>query len=215
MLLASCCLLAVVAGGSEGAVRPETDAASGAQRLARLRARALSKLVRRGGRPLPDGRPSSPDGNDVLHAGGSAAAGYSLASASSPEVQASHGVAGTQSETSVAVFGNHVVVGYNQVNGNRGSGAAYSSDGGLTYTDNGGLPVGGILPRELLGDPSVTVCGDGIFYYSSIYFPNATDSALSVSVGTFSGTTLGWSNPKIAVTSGVDFIDKEWLTCDR
>src|SRR5439155_26965833 len=101
----------------------------------------------------------------------------------SPEVQASRGVAGTQSETSVAVFGSRVVVGFNQVNGNRGPGVAYSTDGGLTFTDSGGLPVGGVLPKELLGDPSATACGDGTFYYSSIYFPNATDSALAVNVG--------------------------------
>jgi cysteine-rich repeat protein len=133
----------------------------------------------------------------------------------SPDVQASRGIAGTQSETSIAVFGSRVVVGYNQVNGNRGSGVAYSTDGGDTFTDSGGLPVGGALPKELLGDPSVTACGDGTFYYSSIYFPNATDSALAVNVGTFSGTTLGWTNPKLAITSSNDFLDKPWLTCDR
>ncbi len=133
----------------------------------------------------------------------------------SSEVQASRGVAGTQSETSIAVYGGTVVVGYNQINGSRGSGAAYSTDGGLTFTDGGGLPTGGPLPMELLGDPSVTVCGNGTFYYASIYLPNETDAAIAVSVGTLSGTTLTWSNPQIAGVSSNDFLDKEWLTCDR
>ena len=145
-----------------------------------------------GAQPLPDGSPGQ-----------------------SPEVQASHGVAGTQSETSIAVFGSTVVIGFNQINGNRGSGATWSIDGGLTFTDGGGLPTGGPLPKELLGDPSVTVCGNGTFYYASVYFPNAVDAAVAVNVGTLSGPTLTWSNPKIAAVSTNDFLDKEWLTCDR
>src|SRR6266571_7591420 len=130
------------------------------------------------------------------------------------DVRVSSGVPGTQSETSIAVFGSRVVAGYNQENGNQWSGAAYSTDGGVTYIDNGGLPVGNGT-AILGGDPSITVCGDGTFYYASLYYPNATDSALSVSVGTFTGSTLAWSNPRIALTSTTDFLDKDWITCDR
>src|SRR5262245_15160193 len=185
--------------------RTEERPGPGAARLAQLRARALSKLLRKGSHPSPDVR----DGTESSSLAPAGAPGFS------PEVQASRGVSGTQSETSIAVFGSRVVVGFNQINGNRGSGAAFSTDGGLTFTDTGGLPAGGAFPKELLGDPSVTACGDGTFYYASIYFPNATDWALAINVGTFSGTTLGWTNPRVAVTSNRDFVDKEWITCDR
>ena len=181
-------------------------AESGAARLLRLRARMRAKLVRKGGRIRPDA---------AIEPAVSGLLPEAPPPPFSPEVQASRGVSGTQSETSVAAFGSRVVVGFNQDNGNRGSGVAYSTDGGLSFTDSGGLPVGGPLPKELLGDPSVTACGDGKFYYSSIYFPNATDSALAVNVGTFSGATLAWTNPKVAITSTNDFLDKPWLTCDR
>ncbi|HYS04489.1 MAG TPA: DUF4215 domain-containing protein [Candidatus Dormibacteraeota bacterium] len=201
ILLAVSALATGVAGHAGGPAPAASRAESGAARLLRLRARMRAKIVRKGGR-------SRPDRADGM-------AGPVAPLPFSPEVQASHGVAGTQSETTVAAFGSHVVVGFNQVNGNRGSGVAYSTDGGQTFTDSGGLPVGGALPKELLGDPSVTVCGDGTFYYSSIYFPNATDSALAVNVGTFSGATLAWTNPRVAITSTNDFLDKPWLTCDR
>ena len=213
LMLVSGALLAAPQRGAGNAEGGTPGAGSGAragvetgvERLERLRARVRLRLRRRGGGPV------------ALQAEGPAGevGGAAGVLARSPEVQASRGVAGTQSETSIAVFGGNVVVGFNQINGNRGSGAAHSTDGGLTFTDGGGLPTGGPLPKELLGDPSVTVCGNGTFYYASIYFPNATDAAIAVNVGTVSGTTLTWSNPQIAGVSGTDFLDKEWLTCDR
>src|SRR4029077_3912877 len=137
--------------------------------------------------------------------------------ASSPEAQASGGVPGNQSETSIAVFGSHVVVGFNQFNPadpNRRSGVAYSTDGGAAFTDTGGLPTGGAT-RVLLGDPSVAACGDGKFYFSSILLfnppePNPDDSALAVNVGTFTGVNLSWSDPIQVLRSTNDFLDKEW-----
>jgi cysteine-rich repeat protein len=133
-----------------------------------------------------------------------------------PRGQASSGVFGTQSETSIAVSGSNLVVGFNQVNGTRGSGVAYSTDGGSTFTDPGGLPTGGGTNR-LFGDPSVTACGDGTFYYASIYAPDSffSLSQVAVNVGTFSGPTLSWTNPIVAVSSTNDFLDKDWITCDR
>jgi len=91
-------------------------------------------------------------------------------------------VAGTQSETSIAVFGSTVVVGFNQINGNRGSGAAWSTDGGLTFTDGAACRPAAAAegaPRRSV----VTVCGNGAFYYASIYFPNAADAAIAVNAG--------------------------------
>jgi cysteine-rich repeat protein len=135
----------------------------------------------------------------------------------SPEIQATAGIFGTQSETSIAVFGNNVVIGFNQFDPGapaKRSGVTFSTNGGLSFTDTGGLPTGG-ASQILLGDPSVTACGDGKFYYSSIYFPNATDSALAVNVGTVTGANISWTNPLLAISATADFLDKEWLTCDR
>ncbi len=212
IIAAVSCLVLITPDHGAGSAPPASVRETGAERLARLRARVRSKLVRKGG-ALNHGLTAILPGLEAAGAAiGPAAPGTR---AFSPEVQANSGVAGTESETAIAVFGSRVVVGYNQINGNKGSGVAYSTDGGVTYTDSGGLPVGGSLPKELLGDPSVTVCGDGTFYYGSIYFPNATDSALAVNAGTFSGATLSWTNPRVAAVSSNDFLDKPWLVCDR
>src|SRR4030095_13595044 len=114
------------------------------------------------------------------------------------------------------VLNNNVVVGFNQFNPSapaERSGVAFSSDGGMTFSDLGGLPVGS--NQTLLGDPSLTACGDGKFYYGSILFPNSIDSALSVSVGTVAGGNISWSLPKTAIVSTNDFLDKDWLAGDR
>jgi cysteine-rich repeat protein len=133
---------------------------------------------------------------------------------SAPEVQASGGVFGTQSETTIAVSGNNVVVGFNQINGNRGCGLAYSVDGGLSFTDTGGIPSGP-SPNRLLGDPSLTVCPDGTFYYACIQIPSSGIWGLTVSAGTFTGQALSWTDPIPVEITAVDFLDKPWLDCDR
>lgn len=134
----------------------------------------------------------------------------------SPGVRAGYFAPGTQSETSIAAFGSRVVVGFNQLNERQDSGVSFSTDAGATYTDTGGLPPGPGF-QIIFGDPSVTACGDGRFYYSSLatsdwHFP---DSSLVVSVGTFSGSSLSWTDPIRAIYSTQDSFDKEWLTCDR
>jgi cysteine-rich repeat protein len=112
-------------------------------------------------------------------------------------------------------MGSNVAVGFNQVNGNRRSGIVYSTDGGAHFTDMGGLPTGS-ASNLLLGDPSLAFCGDGNLYFSSILTPDGfVTSQLAVSVGTFSGGSLSWSNPLVAVSSAADFLDKEWIACDR
>jgi cysteine-rich repeat protein len=219
ILLASACLTTVLPGRGNEVTERGAVADRGTERLLRLRARVRSKFLRKGGRIFPDGKVAPLTGGPPSDAGLEAGSSAPKMRVFSPEVQASRGVSGTQSETSIAVSGNRVVVGFNQINVNRGSGFAYSTDGGVTFTDSGGLPVGGAGSKtELLGDPSLTVCGDGTFYYASIYLvnsPNLLPSALAVNVGTFSGTTLNWTNPKVAVSSTNDFLDKGWLACDR
>ncbi len=174
---------------------------------------ARARSVRNGARPrsasLRRSRPPLAGVDErALEALATSAAGFYP-----QEVRVNSIVPGTQSETTVAVFGRNVVTGYNQENGNLWSGVAYSTDGGVSFTATGGLPTGNST-AILGGDPSLTVCGDGTFYYASLYYPNATDSGLSVSVGTFTGGSLAWSNPKVALVSIPDFLDKEWITCD-
>jgi hypothetical protein len=75
------------------------------------------------------------------------------------------------SETSIAVLGSNVVVGYNDRRTGIlvSSGYAYSTDGGSTWTDGGVLPLLG--PDDVFrGDPSVVACGNAV-YYTSLYSP--------------------------------------------
>ncbi|HEV8375928.1 MAG TPA: hypothetical protein VGR38_06790, partial [Candidatus Polarisedimenticolia bacterium] len=204
-LLAAICLaffsVAPMAGARPGTRRAKETAQQRLERL-RARARATFRLAENSAASGHGPRKGTPGGQGR---------GFS------PEVQVTSGIPGTQSETAIAVFDNNVVVGFNQFDPGaptKRSGVAFSTDGGLTFTDVGGLPVPG-LNQTLLGDPSVTACGDGKFYYSSIYFPNLTDSALSVSVGTVSGANMSWTLPTAAIASTNDFLDKEWMTCDR
>jgi hypothetical protein len=81
----------------------------------------------------------------------------------------------TQSETSVAVHGSNVVVGFNDSQlflqpfltaGSNLSGYAYSKDGGQSFTDGGGLPN---PPGEQnLGDPWLGADRAGNFYYANL-----------------------------------------------
>lgn len=121
-----------------------------------------------------------------------------------------------QSETEIAVLngknssGKKMVVGYNDSFGfyNRKeglSGYSYSTDGGNTWVDGGGLPpvVAGTNPAtgdRYFGDPVVVVDNsprtftvssqpvsqaEGVFYYSSIYQPAPGLFSLSVNRGRF------------------------------
>ena len=204
-LVALFILVLFVSPSAEPASRRDQRATD---RLQWLRARAKSTFLLR-----PEAKPTGDPGRGHGPNKGGPGQGRSF----SPENQVTSGIAGTQSETTIAVFGNNVVIGFNQfdsANPTKRSGVSFSTDGGLSFHDTGGLPTGGPT-QTLLGDPSVTACGDGKFYYSSIYFPNATDSALAVNVGTVTGANISWSNPHLAVSSAADFLDKEWLTCDR
>lgn len=104
----------------------------------------------------------------------------------------------TQSETSVAVSGKNIVVGYNDsaaLNSVARSlnGYSYSNDGGFTWTDGGGVPsAGGTVSA---GDPSVVVNRAGVFYYASLVLDyNGIDggrAVVAVSRSTNGGKTFG------------------------
>src|SRR5215469_11222800 len=89
----------------------------------------------------------------------------------------------TQSETSTAWCGTHVVVGFNDSGSVFESlfatgaadlsfnGFALSTTAGTTYTDLGFLPSATINPFNfLLGDPVVACTSERDFFYSSLFF---------------------------------------------
>jgi hypothetical protein len=100
-----------------------------------------------------------------------------------------------QSENTIAKNGNFVVVGYNDIRGFSlpdvsVSGYAYSSDGGISWTDGGQLPtLGG---DQVFGDPDVKTWtdpnnNDVYFVYSSLYTTTLGQSSLSLHVSTNGG----------------------------
>jgi len=109
----------------------------------------------------------------------------------------------TQSETSVAVAGSNVVVGYNDSqqallafnDGLDFSGYAYSSDGGATFTDAGTLPNPGNFVN--VGDPWLASDRAGNIYYSTLtYGGNVGNLEVAVAKSTDGGQTF--STPTFA-----------------
>src|ERR1700747_3475804 len=77
----------------------------------------------------------------------------------------------TQSETSVAAFGDKVVVGFNDslvccIPALNLSGYSVSNDGGSTFTNMGDLPWKPFV--QPIGDPSVAHDDSGNFYFASL-----------------------------------------------
>lgn len=102
----------------------------------------------------------------------------------------------TQSETTVAVSGSNVAVGYNNSQhallfltaGADLTGYAYSTDGGQTFTDGGVLPN---APGNVnLGDPWLASDSSGAMYYSTLTIDAASGNLLvGVSRSTDGGKT--------------------------
>jgi hypothetical protein len=136
----------------------------------------------------------------------------------------------TQSETSTARCGNSVVVGFNDsgsvfetpyyytgTGGQAFSGAAYSTNGGASFTDVGPINPGPGNGNFLGGDPGVNCSDANTFYYSQIF--DYTDSsfnffgAISVNKSTDGGKT--WGDPIPAISKdGSHLLDKPWSTID-
>ena len=126
-----------------------------------------------------------------------------------------------QSETSIAAAGPYVVEAWNDATGffsppcspnNRDqlTGLGFSSDGGQTFTDLGGLPNFNCAFSTFAGDPSVEVYqsgGNTYFYISSLLFDFsgsyiAFDACSVVPPGTSgSNAILSCNGPIIAVRS--------------
>jgi hypothetical protein len=149
-----------------------------------------------------------------------------------------------QSEESVASAGPYVVEAWNDstgffapcgspMNKEELTGFGFSTDGGKTFTDLGGLPNNNCATSLYEGDPSVqayTVGGSTYFYISSIFIPfNVPENALAMAAckvtGSGSTATLGCSQPIVVAISsdcfssgGViffcSFLDKDFMSID-
>jgi hypothetical protein len=154
-----------------------------------------------------------------------------------------------QSEVSVAASGRYVVEAWNDstfflspcpspVNKEEGTGFAFSTDGGKTFTDLGGLPNRNCQNYRFEGDPSVAayvVGGKTYFYIASLFnnvttFFGASDIAMDACqvVGSGKGATLHCGQPVIVGTSSqcnkvkvgnttqliCSFTDKDFIAVD-
>jgi hypothetical protein len=129
----------------------------------------------------------------------------------------------TQSETTIAVAGRNVAIGYNDsqqsllftTQGSSLSGYSYSRDGGRTFTDGGPLPNG---PGYVnFGDPWLTSDRAGRMYYATL--AGTPNFNLGVSVARSTNGGRNWSAP-LQVSPGdppVDLYvgDKEAITAGR
>jgi hypothetical protein len=150
-----------------------------------------------------------------------------------------------QSETSIAAAGQYVAEAWNDSTGffskcpspmskEELTGFSFSSDGGATFRDLGGLPNNDCVNFLFEGDPSVEayqVGGHTYFYFSSIYAstfanPAPTNNIAFTACEVISGSpaTLRCSQPIIAGTSSecetmsglifCSFLDKDFLSLD-
>lgn len=139
----------------------------------------------------------------------------------------------TQSETSTAMCGNQVVVGFNDsgselqtlFSGPGGlsfSGAAVSSDRGATFTDIGFMNPGSNFSNFIIGDPVLSCTNPGTFYYTQLFSLGdftAPLTAIAISKSTDGGNT--WGDPVAAVSKNAStfatpghFLDKSWSAID-
>jgi hypothetical protein len=138
-----------------------------------------------------------------------------------------------QSEESIAASGPFVVDAWNDATGffegtcgppmykEELTGLGFSSDGGKSFTDLGGLPNNDCNSRYE-GDPSVEayqVGGSTYFYISSLYINFATgESDIAMDACQASGATLACNSQPTIVAKGVpgcDFLDKDFASIDQ
>jgi hypothetical protein len=148
------------------------------------------------------GNPSQP-----VVGGAQAAAGPAFPSANLPNVRVNnpgedtHQVGQTtQSETTIAVAGSHVAVGYNDSQitglaltaGSNLNGYSYSTNGGRTFTDGGALPDAPGFVN--FGDPWMASDRSGAMYYSTLALDFFTGN-LEVAVAKSTNGGKTWSAP--------------------
>ena len=149
-----------------------------------------------------------------------------------------------QSETSIASTGSYVVEAWNDATSffsscpspmskEEGTGFGFSTNGGASFTDEGGLPNANCSKYLLEGDPSVEAWAPGghpYFYIASLYpsVSAAPSNDIAVNacqvIGSGSAAHIKCGQPIIAATSTqcadlggalfCSFLDKEYLSID-
>lgn len=127
-----------------------------------------------------------------------------------------------QCEEAIGVLGDHVLVAWNDgqgfVTGGDTQGYAWSSDGGLTFTDGGDVPHPPAYPNwEWTSDPVVTVNEKtGEFWYCGLANPDASNNAIGVARGRFTGGVFAFDSVfAVRIASNASFfLDKQWMAAD-
>ncbi len=118
----------------------------------------------------------------------------------------------TQSETTMVVLGNRIVVGYNdsgsQSAGDKFTGYAISVDGGRTFTDMGELPDS---PNDDSGDP--VLARDEVS--GTIYFASLTNATGPIQVFRSYDDGETFTAPVVATPGKTGFQDKPWIAVDN
>ena len=120
----------------------------------------------------------------------------------------------TQSEVSIAVSGDKIVVGWNDgqgfVDGSNLTGVSYSNDRGVTWTDQGDLD--GVSGVRVFGDPTIAALPNDRWLTVSLNRGN--QSGIAVNIGDFSGSVPVWQNA-YAYNDSNWSLDKEYLEYDE
>src|SRR6266568_3574725 len=149
-----------------------------------------------------------------------ASGGFSNVRVNNPALDTHEADQTTQSETTIAVAGSHVAVGYNDSQqtglfltaGSTLTGYSYSADGGATFTDGGPLPN---TPEFVnFGDPWMTSDRTGSMYFSNRSF-DAFNFNLDVTVAKSTNGGKTWGTPVPVFRPPINifyFADKDAVT---
>jgi hypothetical protein len=129
----------------------------------------------------------------------------------------------TQSETSSVVFGNTIIVGYNDTDmlassvslSLEATGLSISTDGGKTFVDKGNLPTSANAP---FADPLLARDQtSGTIYYASVAAGNELSPAVpAIDVNrSFDGGATFQTAVNAAPGFGADSLDKPWIAVDN
>lgn len=130
-----------------------------------------------------------------------------------------------QSETSIAVLGNNVVVAWNDgegfTTGGDTQGFAWSNNGGASFTDGGDVPHPSSVTYPTFAwtsDPVMTVNEKtGEFWYCGLFdYNNGANNGIGVARGRFNAGVFSFDSVFVVRTavSATTFLDKQWIAVD-